>query len=161
MYPPIFRDRAKAAWNDDALDRLKRFLGERGTIVGMHPEGTRNKTDDPYTLLPAQPGVGQIVLHAKPIVVPMFIHGHGNDFIGAITTSWKREAHVREPIIMTFGEPMDYSEFLAKKPRVALYKQVADKINAAIAALGDRERELRAQITGRELNGDPRWLWPR
>jgi 1-acyl-sn-glycerol-3-phosphate acyltransferase len=158
MYPPIFRDPAKSAHNADALDRLKQFLSLRGTIVGMHPEGTRNKTDDPYTLLPAQAGVGQILLHAKPICLPMFINGVGNDFLGDIRVNYTRGAHIEHPVILTFGEPMDYSEFTAKKPRIALYKKSADKINEAIAALGPRDKQLREQIRNRELDHDPRWL---
>jgi len=160
MYPPIFRDRSKSAFNDDALARIARFLGERGTVVGVHPEGTRNKTDDPYTLLPAQPGIGQMALQGKPIIVPMFINGVSNDFFADVKLAWQRDTHLTAPIIMTFGDPLEYSELTAKKPRLALYKRCADKINAAITELGQRERALRAQILARELDHDPRWFWP-
>ena len=59
MYPPIFRDRPRAALNLVGLDELAWMLQRGGTFLGIHPEGTRKKDDDPYTLLPAQPGVGQ------------------------------------------------------------------------------------------------------
>mgnify|MGYP001480307136 CR=1 FL=1 len=36
-----------------------------GTVVGLHPEGTRGKGPDPYTFLPAQPGVGKLALVAE------------------------------------------------------------------------------------------------
>jgi len=160
MYPPIFRDRAKSAFNDDALARIARFLGQPGTVVGVHPEGTRNKTDDPYTLLPAQPGIGQMALRGKPIVVPMFINGVSNDFFAEVRHTWRRDTHLTDPVILTFGEPLDYGEFLTKKPRLALYKRCADKINAAITELGQREKQLRARIVARELDDDPRWFWP-
>lgn len=158
MYPPIFRDPAKSKWNEDAVDRICRFLQEPGTVVGMHPEGTRNKTDDPYTLLPAQPGTGQIVLKARPIVVPLFILGVDNDFVGSIAKTWQPNSHLTEPVILTFGEPFDYSHYLDKKPRLALYKKLSDEIAAEIAKLGQREKMLRQQILDRQLDRDPRWV---
>ncbi len=157
MYPPIFRDPAKAALNDDAVARINRFLGERGSCVGRHPEGTRNKTDDPYTLLPAQPGVGQMVLQPKPIVLPMFINGLTNDFAGQTRMNWRDGSHVLDPVILVFGDPVDYSDFTAKKPRFTLYKRVADRIHKRIHDTGQREKKLREQIVARELDGDPRW----
>jgi len=60
MYPPIFRERSRAALNLVGLDELAWLLRRGGTFLGIHPEGTRGKGDDPYTLLPAQPGVGRI-----------------------------------------------------------------------------------------------------
>src|SRR6185436_13435431 len=50
-----------------------------GNIIGFHPEGTRNKSDDPYSFLPAQPGVGKLILASRPQVIPVFIAGLCND----------------------------------------------------------------------------------
>src|SRR2546429_6871258 len=36
-------------------------------------EGTRNKSDDPYSFLRPQPGVGKLIKDANPQVVPIFI----------------------------------------------------------------------------------------
>jgi 1-acyl-sn-glycerol-3-phosphate acyltransferase len=160
MYPPIFRDRARAAHNDDALERLERFLSERGVLVGMHPEGTRNKGDDPYELLPAQPGVGQLVLRARPIVVPMFIHGLDNDIVSAVRMSYRRDARRVNPITCVFGPPVDYSEFTGKTPRLALYKRVADRLHDAIRAVGEHEREVRAEIAAGQHDDSTAWLRP-
>src|SRR5688500_13524163 len=161
MYPPIFRDPAKGSYNQDALDRVKRFLSEPGTIVGMHPEGTRGKGPDPYTMLPAQPGIGQMVLHARPVVVPLFINGLTNDFVFDVTAAWRSGARRKWPLVVVFGEPLDYAELTEKKPRAALYKQLADKLRAAILALGERERALRARILSGEIgDDDPHWMIP-
>jgi len=161
MYPPIFRERTKSPYNDDALERLKRFLRDPDVIVGMHPEGTRNKGANPYALLPAQPGVGEVVLQAKPIVIPMFINGLTNDFVGGIRTTHRPGSRRTDPILLVIGKPFDYSAFADKKPRLALYKRVADQINDAIAALGGRERELRAAIASGAIPDDaPSWLVP-
>jgi 1-acyl-sn-glycerol-3-phosphate acyltransferase len=70
MYPPIYRQAARRELNDDALDRAVAFLQDPDVLVGLHPEGTRGKGDDPYTFLPAHPGVGKIALNARPIIVP-------------------------------------------------------------------------------------------
>ena len=61
MYPPIYRDAARRPLNRDAVAFVVDELRRPGTVVGLHPEGRRSLTDDPYTLLPAQPGLGEIV----------------------------------------------------------------------------------------------------
>ena len=159
MYPPIFREREKAAHNKDALERLTRFLAKPGTLVGMHPEGRRNKDGDPYTLLKAQPGVGEVILRAKPIVVPLFIGGLGNDFVGEYRLNYRRDSHRTHPIILCFGDPVDYTEFCDQPVRAALSKRTSDKVLRAIEALGERERTLRQACADGEIAADhPNWL---
>ena len=72
MYPPIYRQSERRALNDDALDRMVDLVRQRGNVLGMHPEGTRGKGDNPYKFLPAQPGVGKLALLAQPMVIPAF-----------------------------------------------------------------------------------------
>lgn len=159
MYPPIFRDPKKAELNKDALERVIRMLGRPGDVVGLHPEGTRGKGPDPYELLPAQPGVGQIVLQARPIVVPVFINGLPNDLKHGVFDSYKQNARRDNPVIAVFGQELDYSELTAKKPRAALYKQCSDKMRTAIAELSVRERELRAACASGAISADDaNWL---
>jgi 1-acyl-sn-glycerol-3-phosphate acyltransferase len=159
MYPPIYRDAGKRSLNKDALDRIGNILGQPNSMVGLHPEGTRNQ-GDPYKLLPAQPGIGQIVLKSKPLVVPVFVNGLSNDFVDSLRTSFRPAAKQENPIIVCFGTPVDYDEFLASKPRAALYKRCADKIGRSISECGQREKELRASIAGGEItSSDPNWLW--
>jgi hypothetical protein len=53
----------------------------------------------------------------------------------------------------------DSSDLAAEKPRPTLYKKCADRFMAAIKALSDRQRELRAQVNAGEIaDDDPRWL---
>ena len=78
MYPPIFRQPSRAAFNLAGLDEIVRLLKGGGVFVGVHPEGTRKKDDDPYSFLPAQPGVGRLIYHAEVPVIPVFINGLGN-----------------------------------------------------------------------------------
>lgn len=159
MYPPIYRDVDKRSLNGDALDRIGSFLQMPQTLVGLHPEGTRNK-GDPYDLLPAQPGIGRVVLKSQPLVVPVFVNGLSNDFLGSLRDSYQPEAKREHPVIICYGDPVDYQEFLASPPRATLYKKCADKINAAIAQCGQREKAIRAAIRSGEISeSDPHWLW--
>ena len=159
MYPPFYRDADKRSLNGDALDRISTFLQTPHSLVGLHPEGTRN-LGDPYKLLSAQPGIGQIVLRSQPLVVPVFVNGLSNDFLGSLRTSFHPKAKREQPIIICYGDPVDFQEFLGSKPRAALYKKCANKINEAISKCGQREKELRAAIANGEISvSDPHWLW--
>jgi 1-acyl-sn-glycerol-3-phosphate acyltransferase len=141
MYPPIFRAAARATENKVSIEKLAEVLAQPGTLVGMHPEGTRGKGPDPYELLPAQPGVGQIVMRSRPIVLPAFINGIGNDFAREVIDNYRRPSE--RPINVVFGAPVDFGKLLDGSPRPAQYKRVADHLLAEIAKLGARERDLR------------------
>lgn len=143
MYPPIFRDPGKAEHNREALDKLAGWLARPGVVVGMHPEGTRGKGPDPYELLPAQPGVGQVILRSKPIVVPIFINGLLNDFLTQITSNFRTGEKRGTPIHIVFGRPIDFGDLLEGRARPALYKRVADYVAGEIRKLGQEERALR------------------
>jgi 1-acyl-sn-glycerol-3-phosphate acyltransferase len=139
MFPPFFRSAEKKAMNRVSLQILLQKLRTPGQLVGFHPEGTRNKTDDPYTLLPAQPGAGELALKARPVVVPAFIHGMTNSFGAEVKATWRRE----RPVIAVFGEPVRLPE-AAGETRLSHHKRFADVLNTRIAALGEEERALRS-----------------
>ena len=159
MYPPIYRQAERRALNDEALDKMVEILRQPGNVLGMHPEGTRGKGDDPYTFLPAQPGVGKLALVARPMVIPAFILGLGNSIVRDIQRNFTAAARREHAVITVFGPPLDYSDLLAEKPRPTLYKKTADRFMAEIAKLSVRERELRAELlAGHIADDDPRWL---
>jgi 1-acyl-sn-glycerol-3-phosphate acyltransferase len=159
MYPPIYRQAERRALNDDALDKMVEILRTPGNVIGMHPEGTRGKGDDPYTFLPAQPGVGKIALMAKPVVIPTFILGLGNNIGQDIAWNFTSSARREHAVITVFGDPIDFTDLQAEKPRPTLYKKTADRFMAAIKQCSERERELRADLeAGRIADDDPRWL---
>jgi 1-acyl-sn-glycerol-3-phosphate acyltransferase len=125
----------------------------------MHPEGTRGKGPDPYTFLPAQPGVGKLALIARPVVIPAFSHGLSNDAVDDIRANFTRDARRSRAIITVFGSPIDFADLCAEKPRPTLYKKCADRFMAEVGKLAIRERALRADlIAGRITDTDPRWL---
>jgi 1-acyl-sn-glycerol-3-phosphate acyltransferase len=139
MFPPFFRSAEKKAMNRYSLDILLEKLRTPGEMVGFHPEGTRNKTDDPYTLLPAQPGAGELALKARPVVVPAFILGMTNHFWTEVKANRRRTPLV----IAVFGKPVELPE-IAGETRLSHHKKFADLLNERIAALGAEERALRS-----------------
>jgi 1-acyl-sn-glycerol-3-phosphate acyltransferase len=159
MYPPIYRQAERRALNDDALQKMVEIVRRPGNVLGMHPEGTRGKGDDPYKFLSAQPGVGKLALVAQPVVVPAFNLGLGNNIVEDIRQNFTKDARRKHAVITVFGPPVDYSDLSAEKPRPALYKKTADRFMAEIKKLSEREKELRADIeAGRIAEDDARWL---
>ena len=159
MYPPIYRQAERRALNDEALDKMVEILRRPGNVLGMHPEGTRGKGPDPYQFLPAQPGVGKVALLGRPMVIPAFIHGLGNNIVEDVRLNFGKEARRAHAVITVFGAPVDYSDLCAEKPRPTLYKKCADRFMAAVRPLAERERALRAAVlTGEIDEADPRWL---
>lgn len=159
MYPPIYRQTERRALNDLALDKMVELLRAPGNVLGMHPEGTRGKGPDPYQFLPAQPGVGKVALLGKPVVIPAFIHGLGNNVLADIRSNFRPSARRDHAVITVFGPPVDYSDLCVEKPRPTLYKKCADRFMAALGPLKERERALRAALARGDLaDSDPRWL---
>jgi 1-acyl-sn-glycerol-3-phosphate acyltransferase len=159
MYPPVYRQTERRALNDGTLDRMVEIVRRPGNVLGMHPEGTRGKGPDPYTFLPAQPGVGKLALIARPVVIPAFIHGLSNSAVDDIRANFTRDARGTRAIITVFGSPIDFADLCAEKPRPTLYKKCADRFMAEVGKLAIRERALRADlIAGRITDTDPRWL---
>src|SRR3954468_3155713 len=142
MFPPFFREPQKAEFNKWALERVVGELHKGKVLVGFHPEGTRNKNDDAYTPLPAQPGVGKLVMDAWPIVVPAFINGLSNDIIADVRGNFAGTKRV----VAVFGEPIDLTPFKKLGNRLSSHKRIADALLKRIYELGDEERAYRARL---------------
>ena len=144
MYPPFFREEGegeKRRFDKFSLRELTRLATQgHGHIIGFHPEGKRNLNDDPYSFLPAQPGIGKVVLNAGPQVIPVFIAGLGNDLPKQIMGNWRGGEKVR----IWFGEPLDLRECQGKRDSLRTHKEIADFLMTKIAELGDKDREWMA-----------------
>jgi 1-acyl-sn-glycerol-3-phosphate acyltransferase len=145
MYPPFFREAKEAEKRDFDKFSLRKLvqLATVGysTVIGFHPEGKRNLNPNPYEFLPAQPGVGAVIIKAKPQVVPVFIAGLGNDLPKQVLGNWTGGEKVR----IWFGKPVDLSPFYEKSDRLRTHKEIADFLMTKIAELGERDREKFAQ----------------
>ncbi|MGH9903696.1 MAG: lysophospholipid acyltransferase family protein, partial [Pyrinomonadaceae bacterium] len=144
MYPPYFAGGDNPLVDKRAFDKYSMRLlvdlcrNGRGHVVGFHPEGTRNKGDDPYTYLRPQPGVGKLIKDAAPQVIPVFVAGLSNDLPRQVMRNWRG----RVPIRVHFGPPLDFSEYLTKRDHVRTYKEIADFVMTKIAELGEQDRAL-------------------
>lgn len=137
MYPPFFHDAARRRFDAWALEELAALCREGpGRLVGFHPEGTRNRDPDPWSLAPAQSGVGRLLHQAEPQVVPLFIGGLGNSLPDVL----RRDAATGEPIRLWFGPPLEYRAMLAAPSNAATYRELTAHVMAAIAQQAERDR---------------------
>lgn len=141
MYPPFFREAGevkKREFDKFSLRRLIQICSEnKPNIIGFHPEGKRNLNENPYEFLPAQPGIGKVILSAKPQVVPVFIAGLGNDLPKQVLGNWRGGEKIR----VRFGSAMDLSEFYAKPDRLRTHKEIADFLMVKIGELAEKDRK--------------------
>lgn len=143
MYPPIFRDKKKAFVNVASLKELSFLIRRGGLFAGLHPEGTRNVSEDPLDLLPGQPGIGKIIHEAQVPVLPVFING-------LLPKNLKRQVlsnfdGTGRPIHIVFGNPIDFSEQYAQKGSPLVHRRISERCMEAIAELGREERTLRSR----------------
>src|SRR5262245_59816851 len=141
IYPPIFRDRIRAPLNLVGLDELTQMLARGGMFLGMHPEGTRKKDDDAYSLLPAQPGVGRIIHGSKSSVLPVFVNGLlQKDLPRQIQSNFDGTGI---PVNIVFGEPVDFGDLLEARGSPRVYRAIAERTLEKISGLGEEERLIR------------------
>ena len=140
MYPPFFRESKEARkreFDKFSMETLVDICREgAGTVIGFHPEGTRNLSGDPYDFFPAQPGIGAVVRKARPQVVPVFIAGLGNNLLTQVLGNWLGGPKIR----IWFGEPVDLSAFYEKDDRLRTHKEISDFLMSKVAELGERDR---------------------
>ncbi len=144
MYPPFFAAGsnpipAKREFDKYSFRALVALCREgRGNLVGFHPEGTRNKDADPYTLLPPKPGIGRLIKEAEPQVVPVFVTGLSNDLPRQILGNWTGGP----PIRVHFGPILDLSQFRDRRDGLRTYKEIGEFVMSQIAELAGRDRAL-------------------
>jgi 1-acyl-sn-glycerol-3-phosphate acyltransferase len=144
MFPPFFASGDKPLLEKRDFDKYSfRVLTELckngpGNIIGFHPEGTRNKNDDPYSFLRAQPGVGKLIKDAAPQVIPIFIAGLGNNLPKQVIGNWTGGEKIR----IRFGPQLEITPFLDRRDSLRTYKEIADFVMSQIAELGEMDREM-------------------
>jgi 1-acyl-sn-glycerol-3-phosphate acyltransferase len=138
MYPPFFLTAGRRRFDQYAFRILADLCREGGgRLIGYHPEGTRNKSEDPYSLLDAQPGIGHLILEARPQLVPVFIAGLSNSLGHELGRGRREGSQVR----VHFGELVDYSaspDLTERVPARAVAKDVMRRIR--VLAEEDRAR---------------------
>lgn len=155
MFPPVMRAKDKRSFNNYVIARCIEELNrdDIGVVLGIHPEGTRNKGPDPYSFLPAQPGVGRIALPAiKAHVIPVFALGMGQSILGEMrVNAFSPHDH---PVDIYFGEPIDFTDLRPKATMLTAQKRAADRCLDAIKDLAERQRRDAAKRDGRDPDLD-------
>ena len=150
MYPPFFREEGegeKRKFDKFSMRELTRLASEgHGHVIGFHPEGKRNLSQDPYNFLPAQPGIGKVILNAEPQVIPVFIAGLGNDLPKQILGNWTGGEKVR----IWFGAPVDLTEFRGKRDSLRTHKEISDFLMVKIAELGENDRQWKQNVSRKD-----------
>lgn len=141
MFPPFFREDREVKKREFDKFSMRKLVDicSRGTanVIGFHPEGKRNFSDDEHNFLPAQTGVGKIIMASRPQVVPVFIAGLGNDLPKQILGNWRGGEQIR----IYFGEPIDLSEFYGKRDSLRTHKEIADYLMSKIGELAEIDRK--------------------
>lgn len=139
MWPPMFRDERKLELNPIGMRQMAYALSEPGAVLGIHPEGTRQKGDDPYVLGAARPGVGRLIeqCHPETVVLPFFILGLGNDITKEIRMRLRRDPG--PDIRMHWAAPIRCDE-LQKRSTGA--QDTADSLLEMVHELGQQDRAM-------------------
>ena len=141
MFPPFFReDREikKRAFDKFSMRRLIEICSRgEAHVIGFHPEGKRNLSEDAYSFLPAQPGIGKVIMASHPQIVPIFIAGLGNDLPKQILGNWRGGEKIR----IRFGKPIDLSEFYEKRDSLRTHKEIADFLMLKIGELAEEDKK--------------------
>lgn len=151
MFPPVMRHenvRRRATFNEYSVQRSIEELAVPGTVMGLHPEGTRNKNEDPYKLLRARGGVGRIALGSPDAhVVPAFILGMGNDLPREFASNMFRPEETRIDCFFGPEVRLDDLRLLPATPSIA--QRASERMLEAIRALAHEHRAMFAG-NGRE-----------
>ncbi|HTH37638.1 MAG TPA: lysophospholipid acyltransferase family protein [Pyrinomonadaceae bacterium] len=152
MYPPFFREEKEAKkriFDKFSMRELVRICSSGyGHVIGFHPEGKRNLNTDPYSFLPAQPGIGKVIFEARPQVVPVFIAGLRNELGRQVLGNWTGGEKVR----IWFGEPIDFSQLYGKRDSLRTHKEISDLIMRRIVEIGELDRAEFGQTTNKGRN---------
>ena len=112
MFPPIYRDRRRSKLNPTSMAQMDYLLRQPDTLVGIHPEASRNKNNDPYQFLRTRSGVGQLVQKCpgNTLIVPYFMCGLSSDFLYEVKRNFGPADKRGNPIRIRFGKPIFASE---------------------------------------------------
>ena len=122
-----------------ALHKMKEVLPQ-GVII-LFPEGTRSRTGE---VQDGRPGAGLLALATRPRVIPVAIDGMQDVLpIGA------SKPRIGKRIYVSYGEPLEYSEFLDQPRTRDTAQALVDKAMERIRAQHEEIHQLRLRDLGR------------
>jgi len=138
MYPPVFRDERREQLNPVGVEAMKWLLAQPKVTLGIHPEGRRSRSADPFTLEPPKRGVGNLILSAteRLYILPVFVEG----IDPKIGTVFKRSLRPkRAPAInLWWGEPQPALSYVREGVTA---EELAAAMRQEIQSLADLARE--------------------
>ncbi len=142
MFPPIFRQNDKKIFNNYAISLISQKLAnKKGLVVGVHPEGTRNKDTDLYSVLEPKQGVGKIALSSPAaIVIPVFIHNASCSVMTEIKRNYCKKNNSKISII--YGNPVELEDLKQKPLNQQSYKEVASRCMDEIKKLAEEMKKI-------------------
>jgi 1-acyl-sn-glycerol-3-phosphate acyltransferase len=151
MFPPFFREAReikKREFDKFSMRKLIDICSHGAAhVIGFHPEGKRNLSNDRYSFLPAQPGIGKVIMASRPQVIPVFIAGLGNDLPKQILGNWRDGEKIR----IYFGKPIELSEFYERRDSLRTHKEIADFLMLKIGELAEEDKKNFGQTETKNL----------
>ena len=104
-------------------------------VMTLFPEGARTRDG---SVGAGRPGLGMLIMRTRPKVVPVAIDGMQDILpIGAkIPRVFKR-------LIISYGKPIDYSEFLDREPTREIAQELTDKVMDQVRKQHEEIRKMR------------------
>ncbi len=99
-------------------------LLKNGEILGMFPEGTRNKGE---ALMDAEPGLSMIAIRARVPVIPM-----------AISSKYRVFSRIR----FSIGEPVYLEEFYGRRLTIKEHRRISNELMAKVSELLKEDRDI-------------------
>ena len=134
---PVSRDGKDTGPLRDTLRKL-----QKGHLVGIFPEGRININGS--GILDGSLGVGWLALKSRVPVYPVFLENvpGGSNMIAPFLT--------RSQVRVTYGEPIDLSEFYDQRPKGVVLEQVTELMMTRLAELGGVERVREREVVESE-----------
>ncbi|HEY2365429.1 MAG TPA: hypothetical protein VGH87_03545, partial [Polyangiaceae bacterium] len=112
-----------------------------GCVMGLHPEGTRGTSDDPYKLLRARAGVGRIGLAVPEArIIPAFVLGMGNDLPKEFGNNFFRPEETR--IDCFFGPEIRFDDLRMLPLSAQTARRASERMVEAIGELAEKHRAM-------------------
>ena len=151
MFPPFFREAREVKKREFDRFSMRKLIEicsvGAAHVIGFHPEGKRNLSNDRYSFLPAQPGIGKVIMASRPQVIPVFIAGLGNDLPKQILGNWRDGEKIR----IYFGKPIELSEFYERRDSLRTHKEIADFLMLKIGELAEEDKKNFGQTETKNL----------
>ncbi len=121
-----------------ALRRMIQVLP--GGVMTLFPEGTRSRDG---SVRRGKPGAGLLILATRPRVIPVAIDG-----MDQLLPIGRRLPGIGKRLYISYGEPVDYSEFLDKPRTRETAQDLVNKVMERVAAQHSELRRLRIEEAG-------------